>query len=39
VGPEWSAGQSALADIRRWVVVNLGLGVLVIVVTLMRWTG
>lgn len=36
---EWSAGQSALADIRRWVVVNLGLGVLVVVVTLMRWTG
>ncbi|MGA1327270.1 MAG: CopD family protein [Rubrivivax sp.] len=36
---EWSAGQSALAHIRRWVVVNLGLGVLVVVVTLMRWTG
>jgi len=35
---EWSAGQSALADIRRWVAVNLGLGVLVLVVTLMRWS-
>ena len=35
---EWSPGQSALADIRRWVAVNLGLGVLVVVVTLMRWS-
>ena len=35
---EWSAGQSALTDIRRWVAVNLGLGVLVVVVTLMRWS-
>ena len=35
---EWSVGQSALADIRRWVAVNLGLGVLVVVVTLMRWS-
>ena len=35
---KWSAGQSALADIRRWVAVNLGLGVLVVVLTLMRWS-
>jgi uncharacterized membrane protein len=35
---EWSAGQSALTDIRRWVAVNLGLGVLVVVLTLMRWS-
>ena len=33
---DWSAGGAALAQIRRWVSVNLGLGVLVIVVTLLR---
>jgi uncharacterized membrane protein len=30
------AGATALAQIRTWVMVNLGLGVLVVVVTLMR---
>lgn len=33
---EWVAGGAALAQIRTWVSVNLGLGVLVLVVTLMR---
>jgi len=35
---EWAAGGAALAQIRRWVSTNLGLGVLVLLVTLMRWT-
>ena len=35
---EWAAGSAALAQIRSWVSVNLGLGILVLVVTLMRWT-
>jgi uncharacterized membrane protein len=33
---DWSAGGAALAQIRRWVSVNLGLGVLIIAVTLLR---
>ncbi len=33
---DWAAGGAALAQIRTWVTVNLGLGVLVVVVTLMR---
>ncbi len=36
---EWPAGAAALAQIRNWVSVNLGLGVLVLLVTLLRWTG
>jgi uncharacterized membrane protein len=36
---DWSAGGMALAQIRRWVSINLGLGVLIVVVTLMRWAG
>jgi len=36
---DWSAGGANLAKIRSWVAVNLGLGVVVVVVTLMRWTG
>jgi uncharacterized membrane protein len=36
--PEWAAGGVALAQIRTWVSINLGLGVLVLIVTLMRWT-
>jgi len=35
---EWSAGGTALAQIRNWVSINLGLGVLVLLVTLLRWT-
>jgi uncharacterized membrane protein len=34
---EWSAGGAALTQIRNWVAVNLGLGVLVLLVTLLRW--
>jgi uncharacterized membrane protein len=35
---EWAAGNAALAQILSWVSINLGLGILVLVVTLMRWT-
>ena len=33
---EWAAGGVALAQIRRWVAINLGLGILVLLVTLLR---
>jgi uncharacterized membrane protein len=36
---DWAAGAAALGQIRLWVSVNLGLGVVVLLVTLMRWTG
>jgi uncharacterized membrane protein len=36
---DWPAGAAALGQIRLWVSVNLGLGVVVLLVTLMRWTG
>ena len=36
--PEWTEGGGALAQIRLWVLINLGTGVLVLLVTLMRWT-
>lgn len=35
---EWGAGGVVLAQIRTWVSINLGLGVLILLVTLMRWT-
>ena len=35
---EWPAGGAALAQIRQWVSINLGLGIVVLIVTLMRWT-
>lgn len=35
---EWSAGGAALAQIRTWVSVNLGLGVAIVAITLMRGT-
>jgi uncharacterized membrane protein len=35
---DWAAGATALAQIRTWVALNLGLGIAVVVVTLMRWT-
>ena len=35
---EWAAGDAVLAQIRTWVSINLGLGVSVLLVTLMRWT-
>ena len=34
----WAAGAKALGQIRLWVAINLGLGLLVIMVALMRWT-
>lgn len=34
---KWNAGGAALGQIRSWVSLNLGLGVLVLLVTLMRW--
>ena len=33
---DWPAGGTAMAQIRLWVAVNLGLGVLIVVVTLLR---
>jgi uncharacterized membrane protein len=33
---EWVAGGTALAQLRNWVSINLGLGVLVLLVTLLR---
>jgi uncharacterized membrane protein len=35
---EWPAGAAVLAQIRRSVAINLGLGTLVLLVTLLRWT-
>lgn len=36
---QWAAGGQALAQIRRWVAVNLGLGTAVLLVTLLRAAG
>lgn len=33
---DWASGEAALARIRHWVAVSLGLGVLVLLVTLLR---
>jgi uncharacterized membrane protein len=38
VASEWTAGGAALAQIGRWVSINLGLGILVLLVTLVPWT-
>ncbi len=35
---EWSAAGATLAQIRSWVSMNLVLGVVVLLVTLLRWT-
>jgi uncharacterized membrane protein len=35
---DWGAGAAAMGQIRRWVSFNLGTGVLVLFVSLMRWT-
>jgi uncharacterized membrane protein len=35
---EWDAGCAAYAQIRTWISINLGLGVVVLLVTLLRWT-
>jgi len=34
---DWPAGGAALGQIRQWVAINLGLGVLIMAVTLLRW--
>ena len=39
VAADWPAGATALGQIRTWVSVNLALGVVVLVVTLMRAAG
>ena len=36
---DWPAGGAALGQIRQWVAINLGLGVLIMAVTLLRWPG
>jgi uncharacterized membrane protein len=36
---DWPAGAAALGQIRLWVSVNMALGLVVLLVTLMRWTG
>ena len=35
---DWKVGGAALARIRTWVSINLGLGVVVLLVTLLRWS-
>lgn len=35
---DWVAGAAALAQVRTWVAVNLGLGVVIVLVTLLRGT-
>ncbi len=35
---EWAAAGAALGAIRHWVSINLGLGTVVLLVTLLRWT-
>jgi uncharacterized membrane protein len=35
---DWGAGAAAMGQIRRWVAFNLGTGILVLFVSLMRWT-
>jgi uncharacterized membrane protein len=34
---DWPAGGQAMAQIRRWVGINLGIGTLILLVTLLRW--
>jgi uncharacterized membrane protein len=36
---DWPAGAVALGQVRQWVAVNLGLGLLIIVVVLVGWPG
>ena len=37
VASDWTAGGAALEQIRKWVSLNLGLGILVLLLTLLRW--
>jgi len=34
----WAAAGAVLAQIRNWVSINLGLGIFVLLVTLLRWS-
>lgn len=36
---DWPAGGAAMGQIRQWVAVNLALGTVILVATLMRWPG
>jgi uncharacterized membrane protein len=36
---DWPAGAAALGTLRQWVTINLGLGLLIIVVVLVGWPG
>ncbi len=36
---DWATGGLALGQIRQWVAVNLGLGAVTLLATLLRWTG
>jgi uncharacterized membrane protein len=36
---DWPAGAAAMAQIRRWVGINLGLGGVILLVALLRWPG
>jgi uncharacterized membrane protein len=35
---DWAVGGATLAQIRTWVSINLGIGIVVLLVSLMRWT-
>jgi len=35
---EWTSGGAVLGQIRKWVLINMVLGLLVIIVTLLPWT-
>ena len=37
VALDWPAGGTAMAQIRRWVGVNLALGAVILLATLLRW--
>lgn len=34
---DWPAGGQAMVQIRQWVSINLGIGTLILLVTLLRW--
>lgn len=34
---DWPAGGQAMAQIRQWVAINLGIGMLILLATLLRW--
>jgi uncharacterized membrane protein len=36
---DWPAGAAALAKLRQWVAINLGIGLFIIAVVLVGWPG